>query len=489
MYKLIVLSILLTSCGIFKSSQKIQDKITISTDSSIFKFNNNWLDTPKLQFNYTEFSGLTTSSVFLQPNEESAVYSNKPLFFYAVNNLFSNYLLYPGEKYYLKMNDDGSFKFEVYGDQKRNNELIFFHSLQSSLKETSYYFFPNKDYKKLSIDSIYFLEDSIKNVIEIVERKQLKIYDSLTVKYEIRDSIKSLYRSTISINSVLPLITFYRYFSDSLLKYGVYKERARFVAQKFNILKNYETLFFNANTTLLNSSFALLISPSYYNTPQAHINNTNFSTFFELVIQNYSGVARDFLLSSIIYRAIIKNVIITKENKRKYLQFCKNKYLKDINHEVFLNKKKSIKKIKDANNLLNRNLKVIKSIESIIESYKGKVIVLDFWATWCLPCREETPYLKKLINQYNPEDVVFISISLDKEIQLWQKLIFAENFNLENNFVLVNSSESSFLHKLNINEIPRFILIGKDGSIVDDNAPKPSDIRLKEKIDSCLRIK
>jgi len=48
-----------------------------------------------------------------------------------------------------------------------------------------------------------------------------------------------------------------------------------------------------------------------------------------------------------------------------------------------------------------------------LAEHRGKVVVLNFWATWCLPCREELPMLSKLAPRYGEKDVVFLAASLD----------------------------------------------------------------------------
>jgi thiol-disulfide isomerase/thioredoxin len=48
-----------------------------------------------------------------------------------------------------------------------------------------------------------------------------------------------------------------------------------------------------------------------------------------------------------------------------------------------------------------------------LSDYRGKIVVLNFWATWCLPCRDEMPMLSKLSKDSAPQDVVFLAVSLD----------------------------------------------------------------------------
>lgn len=52
---------------------------------------------------------------------------------------------------------------------------------------------------------------------------------------------------------------------------------------------------------------------------------------------------------------------------------------------------------------------------------KGKIVLIDFWATWCKPCLEEIPHLKQINNKYNSKGLTLVSISIDRAIEDWKK--------------------------------------------------------------------
>jgi thiol-disulfide isomerase/thioredoxin len=110
---------------------------------------------------------------------------------------------------------------------------------------------------------------------------------------------------------------------------------------------------------------------------------------------------------------------------------------------------------------------------------KGKVVLMDMWATWCKPCLGEIPHLKKLEEEFKGKDVVFVGVSFDeeKDKEKWKKFIQEEEL------AGVQLLASGFKNKLGdfykINGIPRFIVLDREGKIVSVDAPRPSQPELK----------
>lgn len=122
-----------------------------------------------------------------------------------------------------------------------------------------------------------------------------------------------------------------------------------------------------------------------------------------------------------------------------------------------------------------------------LEDLKGKFVYIDVWATWCGPCRAEIPFLKKAEEKYHGKNIEFVSISVDvaKDYEKWKN--FVKEKELGGTQLLAdNNWNSDFIKAFNINSIPRFILIGPDGKVVDSDAMRPSNPKLNEKLDALL---
>lgn len=97
------------------------------------------------------------------------------------------------------------------------------------------------------------------------------------------------------------------------------------------------------------------------------------------------------------------------------------------------------------------------------ESFKGKVLLIDFWASWCGPCRAEIPHLKKVYEKYSRNDVEFLSVSIDKGESEWKKALSQENMPWTQVLAPKSGSEVSGLYQFS--GIPFLVIIDKEGRI------------------------
>lgn len=120
-----------------------------------------------------------------------------------------------------------------------------------------------------------------------------------------------------------------------------------------------------------------------------------------------------------------------------------------------------------------------------LSDLKGKVICVDFWATWCGPCLKEMPALETLKQKYKGDDrVVFVSLSIDQTpaIDLWKTNV--KDRNADGYQWHADGAELLAYH---ITGIPRMILIDQDFKMADMNAPLPSQPAVTKAIDALLK--
>lgn len=123
------------------------------------------------------------------------------------------------------------------------------------------------------------------------------------------------------------------------------------------------------------------------------------------------------------------------------------------------------------------------SLQQILDANKGKVIYVDFWATWCGPCVEMLPYSKKLKSIPTGKDIKVVYISLDYTADAWQKGLKKYELLAEQNFLLSKVGEPSLIEKyFNVDSIPRYLIIDKEGKLINANAPRPDRVSLLEGI-------
>jgi thiol-disulfide isomerase/thioredoxin len=118
-----------------------------------------------------------------------------------------------------------------------------------------------------------------------------------------------------------------------------------------------------------------------------------------------------------------------------------------------------------------------------LSSLKGKLVLLDFWASWCKPCRMENPNVVRMYNKYKDKGFEVFSFSLDKDLSRWKNAIKQDGLIWPNHASDLKGWNTATIPMYGFNGIPFTVLIDKDGKIIETNLRGPA---LENKLISLL---
>ena len=105
-----------------------------------------------------------------------------------------------------------------------------------------------------------------------------------------------------------------------------------------------------------------------------------------------------------------------------------------------------------------------------LDSLEWDYLLIEFWASWCGPCRRAIPGLKEVYDKYHSSGFEIVSISTDENKDSWIKAIKEENINWHNLSDLKGFNNNGFARKYGITSIPANYLVNKKGEIILENA-------------------
>ncbi len=125
------------------------------------------------------------------------------------------------------------------------------------------------------------------------------------------------------------------------------------------------------------------------------------------------------------------------------------------------------------------------TFDQLLSQYRGKVVYVDFWASWCKPCMEEMIHAPQLKEYFHDKEVAFIYLSSDDSDGQWRKNIAKLQVGGDHYLMDENLKDSAYTRLL-VTGLPRYALIDKEGEIADGDAKRPSNGSLKYDISRLL---
>lgn len=270
---------------------------------------------------------------------------------------------------------------------------------------------------------------------------------------------------------------------NKLLKEGL--ELTAEEAEMFDFIKLYFVENFNAEAT---TEFSKLYMQSWNKFRKEHAEEVqecmdnyyaeNLKKNLKNIFETESGLAIELTAVNNYYLPTLNKAEVPKtEAFNQIKKTVKNPALKEFVISDYFKKKAEFDFINRSGEAVLNN-EGDKIFQNIIKNYKGKVVYIDFWATWCAPCRAGIEKIKPLKEELKNEDIVFVYItnptSPEKTYKEMKPDIKGEHFKL-------NSDEWTHLTaKFNIYGIPHYALVDKNGRIVNDHLPHLDNDALKK---------
>lgn len=198
----------------------------------------------------------------------------------------------------------------------------------------------------------------------------------------------------------------------------------------------------------------------------------------------FEGKVKDFLLSKSFNMALNK----LKVSDADWEQL--DDWLGDeVYRQIMANKRahgENMARFSDTDMLVSVDAKDTLSSAILLDQLQGNVVLLDFWASWCVPCRKEFPASKSLLAELQGEPFKTVYLSVDDDFGAWQKAVQDEGLGDAKNYYILGRKESSLVNTFSVGPIPRYILLDKEGEVISRDAPRPSDTELKKMIEAHL---
>lgn len=208
-----------------------------------------------------------------------------------------------------------------------------------------------------------------------------------------------------------------------------------------------------------------------------------FQAQFDYGKKLFTGKSRDHMLSQAVMSALsFAPFEEAQELTDDYFELASDPLYRDLVTREY----ETILKISPGNPAPDFTLTDINGQQVSLSDFHGKVVYLDFWASWCGPCMREVPFAKELKTRMEgQEDLVFLYISIDTDEEAWRNTVAEKN--IQGVHLNVSGGRAEVPSLYNVKGVPTFFIIGRDGKIFDNRPPRPSNPAIDETLVSALQ--
>ncbi len=393
--------------------------------------------------------------------------------YFTLNIAFSHNPLYlePGKPLSLKVvtNSKGEyclqhFDLQCEGDNADKN--IYLNERQMNWMQDSDFLLDEKAYlKKLK----QYEKQNRKTVLSYRLDKDFEQKELLTVRYRLHNPLTSY-----------PVQHFWK---DGNQAYGLWKQ------DETPLVKEYIPRLLEDDVELWkNAAYREYVSGAI-----AILALKDFGVDWETVIRQRVEVLEMYFKNPVILEDMVqKYAIIYTESTQgaplKGVQEIYDRYVKREDYKEELRRHRAVyEKLQNGNRMLSEGA-VYYDVDGNamnLEDLRGKYLYIDVWATWCGPCRQEIPHLKKLEERFHGKNIHFVSISIDSRRKDWVEMVRKEQLG---GIQLIGGPEAQIAVDYKITGVPRFLLFDPEGKLIDKNMTRPSDPETVQKLEQLKGI-
>lgn len=468
----LLLNLIICNACVSNLSQKYKDKL-LNTDSTIVSIK--LKKDERCVFNYCDIYFSHKELYFSNSGNRDSVFKKKIMLdmptafnygFAAMNDsnkiVFKEYyyLIYPGDSLEFSLDSGRYLAIDLRHNSRILNDPDFTYNpgFDNSLKENKT---PKSDKEWLNNFTMY--------------------YSKLKVKQENQDKRIDRFKNNNDTNSNLIKLHSEILFYKNLFDY-IYKEK------KFNkvIISRYtpfinkaEAIFNNPQVFLSQNLLTLFYGILRIRLMEKNIDFTDFSLLYKEAQKGDFGLLKPGLLTSFLV-LVPKNSplhkIIYNDIQSRYSGTRYSMHISELIVE-----EQTISKIPLKDSLIQFN-KTIITFDSLLKSKKDKFILIDFWASWCAPCRAQFSILDSIKPYFKNLPIEFVSLNIDKEERDWILTSGVEaKYLQQNNYHLSFNKGAGLIRKFGITSIPRYMLF-RNGNVISEQFTTASEPGFTEEL-------
>ena len=272
---------------------------------------------------------------------------------------------------------------------------------------------------------------------------------------------------------------------------ALYEVSGRIVTENmgFNVSSDYYPNLFrnidvNDSRLIENADYLRFVDSYIWQTTKGKLKNNDSIDFY----LTYMKVLNNEVSDSIIKEKLsfdIGNVKLERTDKLdEVFQLISANIANKDDYKKVESKYKTLKKIEKGAMSPTFKLNDINGKEVALENLRGKIVYIDIWSTGCAPCMAEIPYQKKLEKYFEGKNICFVGINVGDEEEHWKNTVREKK--LGGIQLYAPDTKIDFFKDYLVRGIPRYILIDKDGTIINSSAKRPSDAKLTEQLDKIV---